>query len=196
MNEHYYSAKQTSTRDLKQFTATLRNTECTFYTSKGVFSKDRIDPGTELLVNKATINPTDRILDLGCGIGIVGISLKKAFPKIEAVMTDINQRAIMLARKNAKLNKVNCKITGGNLYEPVEGKFETILINPPQSAGKDLCFQIIEQAPIYLKKGGRLQLVARHQKGGKSLSKRMEEVFGNVEAIAKKSGYRVYVSVH
>jgi len=53
---------------------------------------------------------------------------------------------------------------------------------------------LIEEARNHLKYGGNLQLVARHNKGGKTLSKKIEEVFGNVKVIAKKAGYWVYLS--
>jgi 16S rRNA (guanine1207-N2)-methyltransferase len=72
--------------------------------------------------------------------------------------------------------------------------FDTILLNPPQTAGKKLCFELIEESKAHLKKDGLLQLVARHNKGGKDLSKKMLEVFGNVEPTAKEAGFRVYVS--
>jgi 16S rRNA G1207 methylase RsmC len=64
------------------------------------------------------------------------------------------------------------------------------------AAGRKICYKIIEEAKKHLKKNGTLQLVARHQKGGKMLEKKMQEAFGNVEAIAKKSGFRVYLSVY
>jgi 16S rRNA G1207 methylase RsmC len=54
---------------------------------------------------------------------------------------------------------------------------------------------LIEESKNYLKQKGSLQIVARHNKGGKTLSKKMEEVFGNIKVIAKKSGYWVYMSV-
>ena len=72
--------------------------------------------------------------------------------------------------------------------------FDTILLNPPQKAGKDVCFRMIEEAPNHLKEDGTLQIVATHNKGGKTLAKKMEEVFGNVDSIVKKGGVRVYLS--
>ncbi len=110
-------------------------------------------------------------------------------------MTDINERAIKLSRMNIKLNNIeNVIVKKSNLYGNIEGEFDAIIINPPQTAGKKVCFEIIEKAKEHLKKNGLLQLVARHNKGGKELEKKMKEVFGNVEEIGKKSGYRVYIS--
>ena len=86
------------------------------------------------------------------------------------------------------------KIKQGDMYAKITGEFDTILLNPPQHAGKDVCMKMIENAIKYLKNGGLLQLVARHNKGGKSFEKKMKEVFGNVKDIAKKGGFRVYVA--
>jgi len=96
---------------------------------------------------------------------------------------------------NADRNKVKVVVVHGNLFEPVKAKkFNTVISNPPQHAGKDVCFAIIEQSRDHLKKGGLLQVVARHQKGGRTLETHMKEVFGNVKEIEKKGGLRVYVS--
>tara|TARA_Y100000310_G_C20588892_1_gene766918 strand:- start:29 stop:619 length:591 start_codon:yes stop_codon:yes gene_type:complete len=191
---HYFSEKQTSPLNPQKINARLRGRLFEFWTGSGVFSAKRVDKGTELLVNSAIINE-GRVLDMGCGIGIVGIVVAKYFPDIMVVMTDINKRAVKLAKRNIKLNNVdNVEVRHGNLFEPINEKFNIILINPPQKAGKKLCFEMIEKSADYLVKKGLLQIVARHNKGGKELSKRMREVFGNVKDIAKKAGYRVYVS--
>ena len=85
----------------------------------------------------------------------------------------------------------------GDGYETVKDKkFDVILLNPPQHAGKDLCFRLIEQAKDHLTGKGSLQIVARHQKGGKPLKRKMGEVFGNVEVIGRGSGYQVYKAVN
>ena len=89
----------------------------------------------------------------------------------EVVLTDINSRAVKIARMNKKRNRVeNVSFVQGDMFEKVKGKFDTILFNPPQTAGKSICFQMIEKSKDFLKEGGTLQLVARHNKGGKSLS--------------------------
>ena len=193
--QHYYSEKPTSELNLRIITAVLRDKTFKFYTGSGVFSPNRVDPATMLLINKSIINETDKVLDICTGYGPVGTVIKKTFPKTEVYMTDVNKRAIRLAKKNIKLNKIEATVKSGNLYEPFKDeKFDVILVNPPMAAGRKLCFQIIEDAKNYLNENGTLQLVARHQKGGGQLEKKMKEIFGNVEALAKKSGFRVYLS--
>lgn len=195
MTEHYYSEKQTSKLRIKEIEVNLRGNSLKFYTGSGVFSIGKVDKGTKLLIENCIIKPNWKILDLGSGYGPIGISIAKAFPSTSIVMTDINQRAIKLSKMNIELNNIsNIEVRKSNLYQKIEEKFNTIITNPPQTAGKKICFSIIEGAKDYLKKNGLLQLVARHNKGGKELEKKMKEVFGNVKDIAKKSGYRVYVS--
>ena len=193
--EHYYSKNQKSLLKLKKIKQKIQGQNFEFYTASGVFSKDGIDKGTLVLAENMIVNKYSNVLDIGCGIGILGIFAAKLF-NANVVMGDINERAVMLAEKNIKLNKTKAEIYQANLYEKIKQKdFDVILSNPPQTAGKEICFRLIEESKIYLKKNGTLQLVARHNKGGNDLSNKMQEVFGNVKVIAKKSGYWVYLSV-
>ncbi len=195
MTEHYYSEKQTSKLRITELNCELRGNKLKLYTGSGVFSIKRIDPGTHLLIENCIIKENWEILDLGCGYGPIGIAIAKAFPSTKVLMTDINERAVKLARNNTELNSItNAKTRKSDLYKGIKETFNTIITNPPQTAGKEVCFQIIQQAKPHLKKGGLLQLVARHNKGGKELEKKMNEIFNNVESIAKKSGYRIYLS--
>ena len=193
--EHYYSKEQKSPLNLKKISQRINGKEFYFYTASGIFSKDKVDKGTLILAENIVIDKNAKILDIGCGIGILGIAAAKLFDA-DVTMSDINKRAVMLAKKNIKLNNVNADIYQGSLYEKIkDNDFDAILSNPPQTAGKELCFRLIEDSKIHLKKGGSLQLVARHNKGGASLGKKMEQVFGNVKVIVKKSGYWVYMGV-
>jgi len=193
--EHYYSEKQTSELKIKEIEVNLRENNLKFRTGSGVFSIGKIDKGTKLLIEDCIIKSDWKILDLGCGYGPVGTAIAKAFPSTQILMTDINQRAIKLSKMNIKLNQIeNIEVKQSNLYNNISEKFNTIITNPPQTAGKKICFEIIKKSKDHLKKDGLLQLVARHNKGGKELEKKMKEVFNNVKDIAKKSGYRIYVS--
>ena len=120
------------------------------------------------------------------------------YPKLDIVMTDINERAVKLAKENAALNNVGVEILKSDIYSNPKlhnMQFDIILTNPPFSAGKDLCKEFIRQGHDHLSIGGIFQLVAPHNKGGESLKKYMLEIFGNSGELAKKSGYRVYISI-
>ncbi|MEK6955808.1 MAG: methyltransferase, partial [Nanoarchaeota archaeon] len=160
----------------------------------GVFSPRELDTGSDILLKNCIINDNWKVLDLGCGYGIVGISLKLLFPSITLTLSDINERALDMTRKNIKKYNIKAYVIKSNSFDNIKDKFDTILLNPPQTAGKQLCFNMIEKSKEHLNKDGILQLVARHNKGGKDLSKKMFEVFSNVKEITKTAGFRVYVS--
>jgi len=191
---HYYSEKQTSPLNLTKINLKVGNEFFPMYSGSGVFSKKKLDKGTELLAKNLLIQPVWDVLDLGCGIGIVGIYAKKMFPSINLFMSDVNERAVFLARKNAKLNQVEAKVRQSDGFNKISEEFDAVIFNPPQVAGKEVCFRLIEESFKHLKKGGILEIVARHNQGGKTLSEKMNSLFDNVKDVAKGSGYRVYVS--
>ena len=195
ISEHYFSKRPTAPLSTENITITLLNNKLRFTTASSVFSKGKADSGTIILIEALHITKeTKRLLDLGCGYGIVGISLKKAHPELDITCSDVNERAVGVTQKNAKKNGVEIKTIQSNLFENIPELFDCIAVNLPQHAGKDLCFAMIEQSYEHLNEKGTFQAVARHQKGGKMLEKKMEEIFGNVEVLAKGSGFRVYCS--
>ncbi len=192
---HYYSEKQDSKLNLKQIRIIVKNLDFELYSASGVFSKEKLDKGTEILIKNSIIKQEGEVLDLGCGIGVVGISVKLLYPNTNVLMSDINERAVMLSKKNIeKLKLENIDAIKSDIFSDIKKEFDAILVNPPQTAGKEVCFKIIEESLNHLKKRGLLQLVARHKKGGVSLKEKMLSVFGNVKETAKESGFRVYVS--
>ncbi len=192
---HYYDKKQESKEKIKEIRAVLRNALFSFRTSSGVFSGRRVDAGTRLLINTCIVQDGWSVLDLGCGYGAVGIVLKKLYPTLDVFMIDINERAVAIAEKNAVLNGVAPHIAQGHMYEPVkEMLFDAIMLNPPYVAGRKLIGDMLEGATTHLKKGGLLHVVARHQKGGKTIKQKMLHLFSNVIDHARGGGYHVYVS--
>lgn len=192
--EHYFTESPRSQLKISKIRARLRNKEIVFYTASGLFSQKAVDKGTELLINKCIIKDNWKVLDLGCGCGIVGLSLLISDPTLKLTFSDINKRAVKITNINLKLHKLKANVTQSDGFENIKEKFDTILLNPPQTAGKQLCFKLITDSKNHLESKGLLQIVARHNKGGKELSKKMLEIFGNVKEIAKASGYRIYVS--
>ncbi len=193
--DHYYSEKPAANPRPSTITYSLGMNQFTFTTSSSVFSRGHVDKGSELLIKESQIPEKAAILDIGCGYGAVGIIVSKLHPKSSITMTDINERALSLSKKNCEKNEVAAEIIKSNLFGNIDKTFDVILSNPPQHAGKQVCFQLIEESIEYVKDKGSLQLVARHQKGGKELAKKMKETYGNVETIARKSGFQVYKSV-
>ena len=195
--QHYYSEHQKSPFNPSKIIIHGLGTDFVMYTSGGVFSPKKLDLGTKLIINKAKLEKGWKVLDLGCGYGIIGIALKKRHPSLDMVLTDINSRAVKLAEMNLKLHSIKAEVHQSDMFNNKHiknMKFNTILINPPQTAGKKVCCKMIEESRNHLLDDGLLQIVVRHQKGGKELSKKMDEVFGNMQETAKSAGYRIYES--
>src|SRR3989344_559284 len=193
--DHYFSEKPRSALVEKPVDTIVLGHRFHFVTPSGAFSSGRADPGSQLLVESVAVKDGMSVLDLGCGWGFVGGVLKKITPSISITCTDVNERALAFAKRNARANGVVLDILSGHLYEPVKDKrFDAIIVNPPMKAGREICYSIIEGALTHLVSGGALHLVAMHNRGCAMLEKKMKEVFGNVEMIEKKSGFRVYRS--
>lgn len=176
-------------------TAAARGTQLTFESAPGLFSKDKLDSGTKLLLDSCSLPEKGRILDLGCGIGVVGVFVKTWLPSLDVVQSDITEKAVTLTKKNAKHSRVHTTVVLSNIYSNLQSeKFDSILVNPPRAAGKAVIERMIREAPEHLNTRGTLQLVAMTNKGGKSYEKMMAEAFGNVETIARGSGFKVYRS--
>ncbi|MFP3984821.1 MAG: class I SAM-dependent methyltransferase [Candidatus Bathyarchaeia archaeon] len=195
-NEHYYSKSPKSKPRLGLIRVHLRGYFFEFLTASSVFSRKSVDQGTRLLIESMILPEKGCVLDLGCGYGPVGIAAAVFNPKLHVVMVDVNQRAVWLAKENAKRNNVdNVEVHQGFLYESVENtKFNVILCNPPISAGMETVTSILANAPDHLHKNGLFQLVIKSKIGGKRFLNQLEKTFGNAQVLSKKSGYRVLIS--
>ena len=194
MSEHYSTRRPTSDERYDSYDYHLDGHKIEISTVSGVFGKAGLDRGSQVLIEYADLSDATSLLDLGCGTGVIGIGLKARFPQLDVTFADVNERAIKIARENARKNRVKGRFVASDGFKAIEGAYDAIALNPPQSAGKAVCERLIKNAEQHLSPGGRLLVVARHNKGGKSLSAFMEGVYGNLDTIAKKSGYRVYVS--
>jgi len=196
MAEHYFSEKPSSIGRKEIISDIIRGVPVEFIVEPGVFSKNRVDPGTKLLLEAMIIPKEGCVLDLGAGYGVIGITLAKINPKLKIYMVEINKRAIKLCKLNAKRNGVENRVVilQGNLYEPLpkDLKFKTIVSNPPFSAGFEVVEKIVKEAYPRLEPHGLLQLVA--YKGASKLREKMKETFGNVKVLASKKGYKVLIS--
>ena len=191
--EHYFTSTPKSEERFGLVRSCLCGKSFEFLTSTSVFSKRKIDLGTRLLIEAMVLPQTGNVLDIGCGYGAVGIAAATFNPNLHVVMTDVNIRAVRLARKNLELNKVtNAEVKYGHLYEPVENLvFNCILSNPPVSAGMETVKAIVKQAPKVMAPKATFQMVIRSKIGAKTLPALFNETFGNSTVLARESGYRV-----
>ncbi len=196
MGEPYFARRPASRRRPAEIRVSVRGHPFTFITDAGVFSRGELDRGTELLLAALEIGPCELILDLGCGYGALGIVAARLSDGGRVILTDVNERAVRLARENLAMNGiVNAEVRLGNLYEPVaEMAFDHIVSNPPIRAGRDVVDRIISDAPSHLLDGGSLWLVARTRQGAESIQRRMAAAFGTATVVRRGSGFKVLQS--
>ena len=169
----------------------------TFYSDNGVFSKDGLDDGSRLLLE--TIAKTDlghKILDLGCGVGPIGLILARLDPQRNVTCSDVNLRALDCCKKNAEALGVSkqVEIVNSDVYANIASSFSTIVTNPPIRAGKIVTYAIYAGALDHLDEGGRLILVIRKQQGAESCARYLKTLYSEVEMVAQKKGYRILIA--
>ncbi len=188
---HYFTNDEVKS-DVKMIKSIINSKEYTFYTDNNVFSKNKIDFGTKLLLENIS-NIHGDVLDLGCGYGVIGLYIRSNFDaKVD--MVDINKRAILLSKRNIELyslDKINVFESDG--YENITSKYDYIVTNPPIRIGKEKLYSILISAKEHLKEEGKLVLVIRKEQGAKSLNKELEKIY-NVKIINKKKGYCIIMA--
>ena len=164
----------------------------TLYGTSGTFSKEHLDDGSKYLLETIIqMNLGNRILDMGCGTGPIGLILAASDPNIHVTMADINSRALDLAKDNAKSLGVTSQvdIVNSDVYHNVNSTFTSIISNPPIRAGKKVTYAIYDGAPSHLEKDGSLYIVVRRQQGAESVCKHLSTIFNKVIVLRKKKGY-------
>ena len=190
MSEHYYTENPHSAHDERLIEVRALGNVLRFTTDAGVFSRDGLDRGTEVLLN-ALPELTGRVLDLGCGWGAVGVALGAKCPGLEIVMTDVNARAVELSRRNLVQNGVRAEVLQGDGFAPVTGTFDAIVTNPPIRAGKAVIYGLFDRARDFLNPGGRLYVVIRKQQGAPSALKHLKERYKTAGVIDRGGGFWV-----
>mgnify|MGYP001308063068 FL=1 len=169
----------------------FNNKEFSIYSDNGVFSKDRFDYGTRVLLNSVDIDKlSGNVLDLGCGLGVVGIILGTFNKGINIDMVDINERAIDLAKNNLVLNNIKANVFVSDIYSNIDNKYDFIITNPPIRAGKNVIRGFLLGSYDYLKDDGILYFVMRKDHGVKSMIKELSVKF-NTSIVNKDKGFYV-----
>ena len=198
---HYFSEKPEIKSEKRIIKYTIQNKKFEFITDNGVFSKSKVDFGTDLMLNeflKKNMNLKSegiKILDIGCGYGVVSVILKSFYSEASVTLSDVNERALELSEENLKKYNINdYEIIKSNAFEKIEGKFDVILSNPPIRAGKDTIFKIYTEAYEHLNKDGEFYCVIQTKHGAKSTQKKLVEIFGNCDTVTIDGGYRIFLS--
>lgn len=191
---HYFTNDENLVSEIRKVNVVIHSINFYFYTDNGVFSKNKLDFGTELLINNFKYtNPKKKMfLDIGCGCGPIGIYASMLGFTVN--MSDVNKRAIHLSKMALKEQKLNADVFLSDAYENVDKKYDYIVSNPPIRVGKEKLYEIIMGAKNYLKANGELWIVVRKKQGADSLVKDMKEVYKLVEIVLKKKGYYIIIA--
>ena len=163
-----------------------------FETKPGLFSPSHPDRGTLAMLAVTSLRPEEKILDLGCGYGLVGIYMAKLVDPERVVMSDVDPVAVEQARQNAEANGVgSVRIYVSDGFQEVsENDFTLIMSNPPYHSDFAVAKRFIEGAVKHLVVGGRLVMVVKRVTW---YANKMRNVFGGVR-VTHKDTYAVLES--
>lgn len=184
--DHYFTNNNIKS-NIKIINSIINEKQYDFFVDNGVFSKNNVDYGTKLLLEN--IKEIDgKILDVGCGYGVIGIYLKMNY-NCAVDMIDINKRAIHLSRKNIDKYKLNdITVFESDAYINVTNKYDYIITNPPIRAGKEKVLEILIGAKEFLNENGKLYFVIRKDQGAKSITEHLKAYY-NLNILTKSKGF-------
>lgn len=192
--EHYFTNNANLKSEFRTIVYKYEDQTLTFTSDLGVFSKDKIDFGSRLLVEtylrvgKKNVS----LLDVGCGYGFIGVTLAK-LSNTDSTLVDVNRRALHLAQMNSKQNGVNSTIQESNIYSNVQGLYDVIMTNPPIRTGKETVMNFLTNAAKFLKPEGELWFVMRKDQGAKSAMEKIRSIYASVDVVEKSKGFYIIV---
>ena len=159
----------------------------------GVFNHKQLDPATELLLNEINQVPDGRVLDFGCGTGVIGTFLAKVNPKSKVTMTDVSAIALYCAEQTARLNQIDATVIASHGVSHLQGKYAGIYTNPPFHSGIKTDYSVTEnflhQLPNYMMSGAELKLVANSFLPYQPV---IEKYINKAHILAATSKFKVY----
>lgn len=193
---HYYTDNSQLASSPRSFDYYFDNEKFIFTTDNGVFCKENVDYGSYLLI-KNTFRQAlgNKLLDLGCGWGPVGIIIKRFNPNIEVTAVDVNSRAVELTNLNAVQNKTLIKACLCTDILTLNLLFDSIILNPPIRAGKVVIYDLYDKAYHTLRENGSLYIVIQKKQGASSSVNKLSELFKTVTVLNREGGYWVIQAI-
>lgn len=193
---HYYTDNSQLASSPRSFDYYFDNEKFIFTTDNGVFCKENVDYGSYLLI-KNTFRQAlgNKLLDLGCGWGPVGIIIKRFNPDIEVTAVDVNSRAVELTNLNAVQNKTLIKACLCTDILTLNLLFDSIILNPPIRAGKVVIYDLYDKAYHTLRENGSLYIVIQKKQGASSSVNKLSELFKTVTVLNREGGYWVIQAI-
>lgn len=194
MTEHYFSADPSVPFTRTPFTCQVWGHSLDLVSGSGVYSKGRLDIGTSILLRETQPPTGGRILDLGCGYGVIGLAIASA---TDAVVTgiEVNERAILLANENAAALGLSERFTAStpDAIDPSQ-MYDEIWSNPPIRIGKDALHELLLTWFPRLAPGGRAVMVVGKNLGADSLQRWLGEQGFPTTRLASAKSFRILES--
>jgi 16S rRNA (guanine1207-N2)-methyltransferase len=198
VSEHYFTARPGGPDRSRELDVTLRGRRVKVAAAPGVFSADRLDLGTRVLLDAVPEPPQNgELADVGCGWGPITLALAQAAPEARVWAADVNERAVELTARNAASlglrNVVALEADAVLARLDAEGTaLDEIWSNPPIRIGKDALHELLRTWLGRLAPHGQAHLVVQRNLGADSLHRWLETELGMpTERIASAKGYRV-----
>ena len=188
---HYYTKNNTLDSKEKDIYFKVKEKSFHFITDYGVFSRSGLDFGSRLLIESILNIKAEKVLDLGCGYGPIGIIYKEYNKESVVTLLDINDRATELSIKNAKRNNQEVKVLNNDGFSGINTIYDLIITNPPIRTGKKIIYHLFLESYNHLETNGRLIFVINKKHGAQSAIKYCEGIYNNVNVINKKSGFYI-----
>ena len=166
-----------------------------FMVSPGVFAQYGLDYGSKYLLETITLPKSGLVLDLGCGCGVIGLSIASTCPDLHVYLVDSDIRSIRLTKQNAELNGItNVTILLSDVISdlPPQTKFSLVISNPPTHQGSEVVYQFIRGAKTCLQNLGEAYFVVNRLT---SVMNKLELEFGNAQKIGRRQGYIVFKAI-
>lgn len=191
-DEHYFSADPSVAFHRAPVETEVWGHELRLVSGSGVFAQGRLDIGTSVLFRETAPPTGGRILDLGCGYGVIGIACAIAAPTSVVTAVDVNQRAVLLASENAEALGVADRLTASVPEAvPADAEFDEIWSNPPIRIGKAALHELLLTWLPRLAPGGRAVMVVGKNLGADSLQRWLGEQGFPTQRLASAKGFRV-----
>ena len=191
---HYFTTDNTP-HEFSEIKFSFNDHVYRFKTDRGVFSKNQIDYGTEVLIRTvfSEFKGSGDFIDMGAGYGPIGTVLGKELG-LRPVMVEVNEDAIQLSIENTRREKVSANVLDRESYEDMPFNVSLYVTNPPFRAGKDTVLDMLNDAFKRLDLKGEFYMVVQKKQGMASYKKHLESLFGNVEIASKDKGYYILKS--
>jgi 16S rRNA (guanine1207-N2)-methyltransferase len=190
--EHYFSADPSVPFERIPVAAEVWGHDLRLTSGSGVFAKGRLDVGTAVLFRETEPPAGGRLLDLGCGYGVIGLACALAGPGATVTAVDVNERAVLLANENAAALGVEDRYHAVVPAQvPGEAVFDEIWSNPPIRIGKEALHDLLLTWLPRLVPGGRAVMVVGKNLGGDSLQRWLGEQGYPTTRLASAKGFRV-----